>query len=638
MRRSLRIKKKQVVNEVIDEVVEEIDVLPNPVILSVAASATVKVENVEPTPSSSKKANMMKEKIVVAGTGDSEDGGRSSTSRKQKLPPSISTNQAIGGKRKRQRLSADQRTILDASTILEQTKPTPSINPLCIDHVIDCVFSFIFPGPQEAHYNLKDVCNFRLVSKSWNRAGVRLMKRHCRIGVGKMSEPSDPDQGNSSNAEHDIEEELTLPVLPISLTLTVEKMREYTRVMKKSPDIPFVMYSFRESLFQESNSKALVSLLQICGPSMEQLLVTMEPSTCTMSFLTPYFNLSKLKRLKLMMKHSKTDYTTSAVRQFKVSDRIYPIDGINGIYFLQSLCNGSTSLERLDIHWMPTLIPWSSTFGLKDLFLPTTINKLTLDTMNTDGTTVKNLLLHKDIKLSTLKWSIGLPLQSLTEDDVTQCLKRHAKSLRSLYFSIWISRLHHEGTKLVDFPVMENVEQLSLMGDGGQITPFSFPKVFPKLSSLTLYHQMLDFLEEAIPSKTVKVVRILGAPIRCDVRTTLSKTFPALETLILFPQRDLHSKEYLVSMFLSMKRLRILLSHISKSDLTSIEASSNNSNKEEDLPGGLYMRSYRRSTYIVRIESGSTEVTKAVAEALEHLDSISRNPPFTLDAAAFSYL
>ncbi|CAL8093903.1 unnamed protein product [Orchesella dallaii] len=587
--------------------------------------------------SSSSRASTVVEEIFAAEVSTLA-GGRSS--RKQKLSPGTSLHAISEERRKRQRLSADQRTLLDASTILTRNKFTSSINPLCIDHVIDCVFSFVFPGPKEAKYNLKDVRNFRLVSQTWNRAGIRLIKKHCRIGIGKMSEPSEPDEsGNSnSNAEHDIEEELTLPVLPITLTLPVEKLREFTRVMKKSPDIPFVMYSLRESLFHESNSRALVSLLQICGPSMEQLLVTMEPSTCTMSFLTPYFDLSKLKRLKLMMKHSKTDYTASAVRQFKVSDRIYPIDGINGIYFLQSLCNASSSLERLDIHWMPTLIPWSSTFGLKDLFLPASITKLTLDTMNTDGTTVKNLLLHKDIKLNTLKWSIGLPLQSLTEEDVTQCLKRHSKSLRSLYFSIWISRLHHEGTKLVDFPTMPNVEQLSLMGDGGQITPFSFPQVFPKLSSLTLYHQMLDFLGEAIPSKTVKVVRILGAPIRCDVRNTLAKSFPELETLILFPQRDLHSKDYLVSMFDRMAKLRILLSHISKSDATSLESSSNNINKEEDLPNGLYMRSYRRSTYIVRIESGSTEVTKAVAEALEHLDSISRNPPFTLDAAAFSYL
>lgn len=239
---------------------------------------------------------------------------------------------------------------------------------------------------------------------------------------------------------------------------------------------------------------------------------------------------------------------------------------------------------------MPTLISWSSTFGLKDLYLPKTITKLTLDTMNTDGATVKNLLLHDNVRLSILKWSIGLPLQTLSSDDVKQCLKRHSKTLRSLYFSIWISRLHHEGTKLVEFPTMPNVEQVSLMGDGGQITPFSFPNIFPKLSSLTLYHQMLDFLGEAVPSKSVKVVRILGAPIRGDVRSTLAKAFPELETLILFPQRDLHSKEYLVSMFDLMAKLRILLSHISRSDAIT-ESGSTTINKEEDLPNGLYMRS-----------------------------------------------
>lgn len=455
--------------------------------------------------------------------------------------------------------------------------------------MIDCVFGFIFPGTEKENYNLSDMCNFRLVCQSWNRAGVRLLKRHCRIGVGNSLESTDTDQSNS-NGEHDIEEELTLPVLPITLNLPVENIGKYISIMKRSPDVPFVMYSLREGLFSEENTRAFVELIQVCGPSMEQLLVTMEPSTCTMSFLTPYFQLGKLKRLKLMMKHSKTDYTASAVRQFKVSDKIYPIDGINGIYLLQTLCNAAVALDRLDIHWMPTLIPWSSTFGLKDLYLPKTITKLTLDTMNTDGTTVKNLLLHKDVRLSILKWSIGLPLQSLTADDVKQCLKRHSKTLRSLYFSIWISRLHHEGTKLVEFPTMPNVEQVSLMGDGGQITPFSFPKIFPKLSSLTLYHQMLDFLGEAVPSKTVKVVRILGAPIRCDVRNTLAKAFPELETLILFPQKDLHSKEYLVSMFELMAKLRILLSHISRSD-ASAEANNNNINKEEDLPNGLYMRS-----------------------------------------------
>lgn len=459
--------------------------------------------------------------------------------------------------------------------------------------MIDCIFSFIFPGPESDNFNLKDICNFRLVCHAWNKAGSRQMRRHCRIGVGTSSEPAEgdaADQSGNSNAEHDIEEELTLPVLPVTLNLPVERIREFITVMKSSPDVPFVMFSLREGLFSEENSKLFVELLQVCSPTMEQLLITMEPSTCTMSFLTPGFQLNKLKRLKLMMKHSKVDYTGSAVRNFKVNDKIFPIDGINGIYFLQTLCNGAVALDRLDIHWMPTLIPWSSTFGLKDLYLPKSITKLTLDTMNTDGATVKNLLLHDDIKLTILKWSIGLPLQSLTAEDVKRCLKRHSKTLRSLYFSIWISRLHHEGDKLVEFPAMPNVEQLSLMGDGGQITPFSFPKIFPKLSSLTLYHQMLDFLSEAVPSRTVKVVRILGAPIRGDVRNTLAKAFPELETLILFPQRDLHSKDYLVSMFDLMTKLRILLSHISRSDATT-EANNNSINKEEDLPNGLYMRS-----------------------------------------------
>lgn len=455
---------------------------------------------------------------------------------------------------------------------------------------MDNVLGFLFPGSTEDNYNLQDVYNCRLVCQVWNKAAVRMLKQHCRIGIGDVA-ASNADNGSTSrenpNEDHDIEEELTLSILPITLNLPVENMARFTSIMKTSPDIPFVMYSLKEGLFLEKHFKPFVRFLQVCGPSMEQLLIGMEPSTCTMSFLTPPLHFTKLKRLKFLMKHSRTDYTTSSDRRFKVTDRIYPVDGINGMYFLQSLCNGVSTLDRLDIHWLPTLIPWSSTFGLKDLYLPSCITKLTLDTMNTDGMLVRNLLLHEDMRLEILKWSVGLPLKTLSVKDIKRCLKFHSKSLKSLYFSIWISRMHHGGEKLVEFPPMPFVEQLSLMGDGNQIMPIAFQKTLPKLSSLTLYHQMLEFLEDSAPSKSVKVIRILGAPIRNDVRNALAKTFPELETLILFPQRDLHSTDYLTSMFDRMTKLRILLSHISRNDS---EVEIKGGNTEETLPNGLYLR------------------------------------------------
>lgn len=293
--------------------------------------------------------------------------------------PSATVTATMGAdtRRKRQRISADQRTMQDAQSFLAPPNTTPVINPLSIDHVskeglfrlgccvlytltreliiylclqvIDCVFGFIFPGSEKNNFNIKDLCKFRCVCQAWNQAATRLIKRHCRIGVGNSLEAADSDESSNtgSSAEHDIEEELTLPILPITINLAVENIRKFVGAMKTSADIPFVMFSLREGLFSDENRHLFVQLLQVCGPSMEQLLVTMEPSTCTMSFLVPYFTLTKLKRLKVMMKHSKTDYTASAIRQFKVSDRIYPIDGINGIYLLQTLCNAAVNLDRL---------------------------------------------------------------------------------------------------------------------------------------------------------------------------------------------------------------------------------------------------------------------------------------------------